>query len=589
MRDVVVGRPAVVLGVEDVGERHRAVVVRVEIDRAAESVRVQERDVVRRAALELDQQAVVLDVAAARQRADRAQRRRDSRVRAVDVLIGDAERRARLIQVRLQRRVHGARPGVRRLHHVVRSELPLHVHVEVVRVRVAEVGEERRARRAGRRELGMNAGRRRQAVREQDVGAERRRERLRLQERLVLRLRRRRAARREVPEQPVAAAHDGPAVAGDVVREAEARAEVRLAVRLQIASHLHAVDHRAVRRDDEAAGRRVEVRLLVVHLDPRNEQVVADAGVHRQPIGHADVVLDVRRDLGPDFRIGAGIEQRAARIAGEAEEEAREVEAAVVDERAPARDARAVRRQVLVEVEASDDRVGVQDLARAMRPRAAGAQRLLAHHVRHVVVDLEVVLVRDERLIAVRAHVPHAAVVEHDLRKRGGDLVQVDARDADRLREVLLVVDRRHEELDRAPAEAELVQQTRAERVRIVEGESLRLDVAVARAEGEARVAVRQRRRQDAMRFLVAVAREEAVVRRQPMIDLEIDLVVEPRQRRVDQVVVDRLPVRSDRPAGVRFGNDLAEHLRRHRIHAVRRNHVAGERQVRDRVVDDAV
>ena len=44
------------------------------------------------------------------------------------------------------------------------------------------------------------------------------------------------------------------------------------------------------------------------------------------------------------------------------------------------------------------------------------------------------------------------------------------------------------------------------------------------------------------------------------MIDLQIDLIVEARQRRVDQVVVDRLAVRSDGAAGVRFGNDLREH-----------------------------
>ena len=49
------------------------------------------------------------------------------------------------------------------------------------------------------------------------------------------------------------------------------------------------------------------------------------------------------------------------------------------------------------------------------------------------------------------------------------------------------------------------------ERVRVVERQALRLDVAVARAERRAGVAVRQRRRQDAVRLLVAVADEEAV------------------------------------------------------------------------------
>ena len=64
------------------------------------------------------------------------------------------------------------------------------------------------------------------------------------------------------------------------------------------------------------------------------------------------------------------------------------------------------------------------------------------------------------------------------------------------------------------PAEAELVQPVRAERVRVVERQALRLDVAVAGAERGARVAVRQRRRQDAVRLLEAVAREEPVVSR---------------------------------------------------------------------------
>ena len=108
--------------------------------------------------------------------------------------------------------------------------------------------------------------------------------------------------------------------------------------------------------------------------------------------------------------------------------------------------------------------------------------------------------------------------------------LEVDARDADRLRDVGAVVDRRHEELDRAPAEAELVQPVRAEGVGVVEREALRLDVAVAGAEREAGVAVRQRRRQDAVRLLVAVAAEEAVVRRQLVIDLDVDLVVLPRR-----------------------------------------------------------
>src|SRR6185436_20203362 len=101
------------------------------------------------------------------------------------------------------------------------------------------------------------------------------------------------------------------------------------------------------------------------------------------------------------------------------------------------------------------------------------------------------------------------------------------------------------------------------------EGESLRLDVAVAGAKGEAGIAVRQGGRQHTMRLLITVAKEEMVRRRQVVIDLGVDLVVLPRQRRVDQVVVDRLSVGGARAGGVRLGNQLIEHLSRSRIEAV--------------------
>ena len=80
-------------------------------------------------------------------------------------------------------------------------------------VRVAEVGEERRSCRSRRRQFGVHSRRRVEAVRQDDVRAQAGRDRLRLQERLILGLRRRRPARREVPEHAVAAADDGPPVA----------------------------------------------------------------------------------------------------------------------------------------------------------------------------------------------------------------------------------------------------------------------------------------------------------------------------------------------------------------------------------------
>ena len=97
-----------------------------------------------------------------------------------------------------------------------------------------------------------------------------------------------------------------------------------------------------------------------------------------------------------------------------------------------------------------------------------------------------------------------------------------------RLRDVGAVVDRRHEELDRAPAEAEFVQQVRAQGVGVVERDALRLDVAVAGAEREAGIAVPQRRRLQAVRLLIAVTAEEPVVGRQVVIDLDVELVVLP-------------------------------------------------------------
>src|SRR5207248_11539168 len=97
---------------------------------------------------------------------------------------------------------------------------------------------------------------------------------------------------------------------------------------------------------------------------------------------------------------------------------------------------------------------------------------------------------------------------------------------------------------DRAPAEPEFVQPAVLERVRVVERQALRFDVAVAGAEGESGVAMRQRRRQEPVRLLIAVADEEAVVLSQVVIDLRVELVVFARQSRIDQIVVDRKSTR---------------------------------------------
>src|SRR5207342_3983408 len=77
----------------------------------------------------------------------------------------------------------------------------------------------------------------------------------RLEERRVLRLRRGRAARAEVPEDPEAAAHECLSAAREVVCEAKPRTEVALRVRLQVTTDLDAVDDCVVRGDDELARR----------------------------------------------------------------------------------------------------------------------------------------------------------------------------------------------------------------------------------------------------------------------------------------------------------------------------------------------
>ena len=81
-----------------------------------------------------------------------------------------------------------------------------------------------------------------------------------------------------------------------------------------------------------------------------------------------------------------------------------------------------------------------------------------------------------------------------------------------------------------------------------------------------------------AMRLLEAVAGEEPVVRRQVVIDLDVELVVLPLLDRVDQVVVDRLPVAPGGSGGVRLGIELRQDVARDRVDASARDDVARER-----------
>ena len=209
-------------------------------------------------------------------------------------------------------------------------------------------------------------------------------------------------------------------------------------------------------------------------------------------------------------------------------------------------------------------------------------------HARDVVEDLEVVLVGDERLIAIGPETSRAAVLEHDLAERRRRVIQVHAGNADALREILAVVDRRHEELDLRPAEAELVEPfPRPEGVGVVERESLRLDVAVTGAEGEASVTVLQRRRQEAVRLLVAVADEETVVAAEIVIDFRVDLIVVAFERGIDQIVVDGLSCRAALTGSVWRWIELLDDAARRGVPPIQRNLVVGKGLSRQRVVND--
>jgi hypothetical protein len=127
------------LDVIHVDEADFSIVVRVDVDGLAPRVRVEEREVVRKPPLELEQQTVVVDVPDRLGLSQRAQRRRERRVRTDRVRIGDSGRRLWLIGIDLGHHVAALRPCVGHFHHVVRAKLPLHVQIEVVGVAVTEV------------------------------------------------------------------------------------------------------------------------------------------------------------------------------------------------------------------------------------------------------------------------------------------------------------------------------------------------------------------------------------------------------------------------------------------------------------------
>ena len=101
-----------------------------------------------------------------------------------------------------------------------------------------------------------------------------------------------------------------------------------------------------------------------------------------------------------------------------------------------------------------------------------------------------------------------------------------------------------------------------SQRVRVVERQTLRLDVPVAGAEREPGITVRQAGRLDPVRLLVAVPDEEAVCARQVVIDLDVELIVLRVLDRVEQVVVDDLSVGLPGAGGVRLGIQLRQDVR---------------------------
>ncbi len=102
------------------------------------------------------------------------------------------------------------------------------------------------------------------------------------------------------------------------VREAETRAEV-----VAIGIDERAIGNRSVLRRDHRLGDRIEVGQVVVRLPHRRRVLVAHAGVHRQLVVDADVVLHVRE---VQVLLHMRDEERAERVLrAEAEHEVGEV------------------------------------------------------------------------------------------------------------------------------------------------------------------------------------------------------------------------------------------------------------------------
>ncbi len=158
MGHVVVGGPAVVAEVVGIGKRGDAVGIRREIDRLAECVRRGKREAVREAPHEARQQRVIVERPSALRLGDRTKRRIDAEERPIDVRVGHANLRGRLIDVDERHELATAGAHVADLEHVVGAQLLLHVHGPLLRVAVPEVRVEAGSRVAAGLRRWLNAG-----------------------------------------------------------------------------------------------------------------------------------------------------------------------------------------------------------------------------------------------------------------------------------------------------------------------------------------------------------------------------------------------------------------------------------------------
>ena len=161
-----------------------------------------------------------------------------------------------------------------------------------------------------------------------------------------------------------------------------------------------------------------------------------------------------------------------------AENETGERESAVGIRRAKRDRTGAAGREVRVVDEQSQGNVGEIDVACSQDPARAGFECVPPADVGHAVRHLERARVRGSRAAGSdRPHVPC-----RDGHHSTGPFIDVDAGDPELRCRVLSESEPRETQVYSAPADTQLVQPARSERVGIVEGDALRVDVIRAGA-----------------------------------------------------------------------------------------------------------